>query len=61
MGIDGPDAPRMFAMVLRGPGKPLNGEWRDMPAPGEGQILLRVGACGVCRTDLHIADGELPP
>ena len=61
MGIDGPDAPRMFAMVLRRPGEPLHGEWRDMPAPGEGQILLRVGACGVCRTDLHIADGELPP
>jgi len=61
MGIDVPDAQRMFAMVLRRPGEPLHGEWRDMPAPGRGQILLRVGACGVCRTDLHILDGELPP
>lgn len=32
-----------------------------MPAPGAGEVLLRVEACGVCRTDLHIAAGELPP
>jgi propanol-preferring alcohol dehydrogenase len=31
------------------------------PAPQAGQVLLRVGACGVCRTDLHIVEGELPP
>jgi propanol-preferring alcohol dehydrogenase len=33
----------------------------DKPHPGPGQVLLRVRACGVCRTDLHIAEGELPP
>jgi propanol-preferring alcohol dehydrogenase len=32
-----------------------------VPAPGEGEILLRVGACGVCRTDLQICEGDLPP
>ena len=31
------------------------------PGPGPGQVLLRVRACGVCRTDLHIVEGELPP
>ncbi len=31
------------------------------PQPGPGQVKLRVGACGVCRTDLHVVDGELPP
>ena len=31
-----------------------------MPAPGHGQVLIEVAACGVCRTDLHLADGELP-
>lgn len=31
-----------------------------MPEPGDGEVLLRVGACGVCRTDLHVVDGELP-
>jgi propanol-preferring alcohol dehydrogenase len=35
-------------------------EERPVPTPGEGQLLLRVHACGVCRTDLHIVDGELP-
>ena len=56
-------ASNMFAMVLHRPGEPLRGEWRDVPAPGPGpgQVLLRVGACGVCRTDLHIVDAELPP
>jgi propanol-preferring alcohol dehydrogenase len=46
-------------MVLDGPGSPL--ELRDVPPPepGEGEVLLKVHACGVCRTDLHILDGEL--
>jgi propanol-preferring alcohol dehydrogenase len=50
----------MRAMVLDRPGQPL--ERRDVPAPrpSSGQVLLRVHACGVCRTDLHILDGELP-
>jgi propanol-preferring alcohol dehydrogenase len=51
----------MFAMVLRHPGEPLEAEWLDLPVPAPGQVLVRVGACGVCRTDLHIVDGELPP
>ncbi len=50
----------MRAMVLPRPGQPL--ELRDIPfpVPGPGQIRLRVAACGVCRTDLHVVDGELP-
>jgi len=47
-------------MVLEAPRTPVReAEWPD-PEPGAGQILLRVRACGVCRTDLHVADGELP-
>jgi alcohol dehydrogenase, propanol-preferring len=34
---------------------------RPLPTPGPGEVLVRVRACGVCRTDLHIVDGELPP
>ena len=49
----------MRAMVLHEPGTPLRLEQRAIPSPGPGQILLRVAACGICRTDLHIADGEL--
>lgn len=47
-------------MVLDRPGSPLR--LRDLtdPEPGPGQVRLRVRACGVCRTDLHIVDGELP-
>lgn len=50
----------MRAMVLETPGAPLVLRERPVPAPGPGQVLLRVLACGVCRTDLHVADGELP-
>jgi propanol-preferring alcohol dehydrogenase len=50
----------MFAMVLPEPGAPLVGEQREDPAPGPGEVRLRVRACGVCRTDLHVVDGELP-
>lgn len=50
----------MRAMVLHRPGEPLRLEIRPVPRPGPGQILLRVEACGVCRTDLHLIDGELP-
>jgi propanol-preferring alcohol dehydrogenase len=49
----------MKAIVLDEPGRPLRLEERSAPEPGEGQVLLRVRACGVCRTDLHIADGDL--
>jgi propanol-preferring alcohol dehydrogenase len=50
----------MRAMVLHAPGQPLQREERPMPAPARGQLLIKVLACGVCRTDLHLFDGELP-
>src|SRR5712692_4293745 len=50
----------MKAMVLEAPGRPLGETELPDPRPGPGQVLLRVSACGVCRTDLHVADGELP-
>ena len=50
----------MKAMALTRPGGPLELIERPVPAPGRGQILLKVAACGVCRTDLHLIDGELP-
>jgi alcohol dehydrogenase, propanol-preferring len=49
----------MQAMVLRRLGGPLVMEERARPAPGPGEIIIRVEACGVCRTDLHVLDGEL--
>ena len=50
----------MRAMVLDAPNQPL--QLRDIakPRPNAGQLLVRISACGVCRTDLHIVDGELP-
>ena len=50
----------MHAMVLRQLGQPL--EWRELPdrLPARGEIRVSVLACGVCRTDLHVVDGELP-
>ena len=50
----------MRAWVLQRPGEPLVACERDPPEPGAGQVLLRVAACAVCRTDLHVVDGELP-
>jgi propanol-preferring alcohol dehydrogenase len=49
----------MHAMILRRPGAPL--EWAELPdpVPGPGKIRIKVSACGVCRTDLHVIDGEL--
>ncbi len=49
----------MRAMVLDGPGQPLRAAELPEPRPGPGEVLVRVHACGVCRTDLHIVDGEL--
>jgi propanol-preferring alcohol dehydrogenase len=46
-------------MVLERPGSPLEAAEVPRPEPGPGQLLLRVRACGVCRTDLHVVDGEL--
>ena len=50
----------MRAMVMHRPNDPLVLETRPDPQPGDHQVLLRVGACGICRTDLHVLDGELP-
>jgi propanol-preferring alcohol dehydrogenase len=50
----------MRAMTLREIGAPLVLEERPRPAPPPGEMLIRVEACGVCRTDLHVVDGELP-
>ena len=50
----------MRALEFTRPGAPLQLVERDTPRPGAGQVLLRISACGVCRTDLHIVDGELP-
>jgi propanol-preferring alcohol dehydrogenase len=50
----------MTAMLLEAPGQPLQRRTIPVPDAGAGQVLLRVNACGVCRTDLHLLDGELP-
>jgi alcohol dehydrogenase, propanol-preferring len=50
----------MIAMMLEKTGSSLVKKDMPVPKPGPGQILLRVAACGVCRTDLHILDGDLP-
>jgi propanol-preferring alcohol dehydrogenase len=46
-------------MVLERPGEPLVLRTLPDPEPGPGEVLIKVGACGVCRTDLHVVDGEL--
>ena len=50
----------MRAMVLNEPKRPLALRDVSKPKPGRGQLLVRVSTCAVCRTDLHVADGELP-
>jgi propanol-preferring alcohol dehydrogenase len=50
----------MRAMVLDAAGTPLVERERAVPAPADGELVIRVEACAVCRTDLHIVDGELP-
>ena len=50
----------MHAMLLEKPRLPLREAELPRPVPAAGQVLLEVKACGVCRTDLHVADGELP-
>lgn len=49
----------MRAMLFTGVGRPLQLTEMPIPEPGPGQLLLKVHACGICRTDLHIIDGEL--
>ncbi|HEY6995255.1 MAG TPA: zinc-dependent alcohol dehydrogenase family protein [Xanthobacteraceae bacterium] len=50
----------MRAMVLEKPRLPLEMRKRSVPVPAPGEILVEIAACGVCRTDLHVVDGELP-
>ena len=50
----------MRAMVFEGVGRPLRAVEREAPRPRPGERLLRVEACGICRTDLHLLDGEVP-
>src|ERR1700675_1612185 len=50
----------MRAMILEKPGTALRESEVVKPSPGAGQVLVKVLACAVCRTDLHIIDGELP-
>lgn len=55
----------MSAWEVRQPGpidtRPLRAVRRPVPSPGDDELLVRVRACGVCRTDLHVAEGDLPP
>ena len=53
-------ADKSLAMVQRGARQALQAERRPLPVPGPGQVRLRVRACAVCRTDLHLQDGDLP-
>ena len=53
------DPETTLAMVLRGARQALQAERRPLPQPGPGQVRLRVRACAVCRTDLHLQDGDL--
>jgi propanol-preferring alcohol dehydrogenase len=50
----------MRAMLLNSVGQPLASSDVSVPRPASGQVLVRVAACAVCRTDLHVVDGELP-
>jgi propanol-preferring alcohol dehydrogenase len=52
-----------WAVVQPGPAdtRPLRLVDRDVPQPGRGQVRVRIRCCGVCRTDLHLAEGDLPP
>ena len=49
----------MRAMLLRSPRTALELTTMREPRPGPGQVLVKIGACGVCRTDLHVVDGDL--
>ena len=51
---------KMKAMVANGPGRTLEPIVRPIPVPDATELLLKVGACGVCRTDLHVVDGDIP-
>ncbi|AKH43691.1 propanol-preferring alcohol dehydrogenase [Altererythrobacter atlanticus] len=49
----------MKAMQLDQPGTPLHMVERELPEPGEGELRIAIAACGVCRTDLHVTDGDI--
>ncbi len=49
----------MVAMQFQGPGRPLVSSVRPIPRPAAHEVLVKIAACGVCRTDLHLVDGEL--
>ena len=49
----------MQAMVFEGAGKPLVLKRVPIPVPGDDQVLIKIIACGICRTDLHVLDGDL--
>src|SRR5579862_5238770 len=51
---------KMRAMILEKPGQPLRAVDIPKPRPAANEVLVRVRACAVCRTDLHVVDGELP-
>lgn len=48
------------ALMVDAPGQPLRAITRAMPTPDAKELLIKVGACGVCRTDLHVIDGDIP-
>jgi propanol-preferring alcohol dehydrogenase len=50
----------MQAMVLHEPGQPVELRALPRPQPGPDELLVKIAACAVCRTDLHVIDGELP-
>jgi propanol-preferring alcohol dehydrogenase len=56
--MDLPD--EMLAMVYERPGEPLQSKTLALPRPRPTEVMIRIAACGVCRTDLHLVDGELP-
>ncbi|MDU0460044.1 MAG: zinc-dependent alcohol dehydrogenase family protein [Geobacteraceae bacterium] len=53
------DKSLMLAMVLEKAGEPLRQKETPIPSAGNGELLLKIQACGICRTDLHVVDGEL--
>ena len=57
------DTMRAWVVAVPGPidGGPLRLVERPVPVPGPGELRVRVTHCGVCRTDLHLAEGDLPP
>ena len=51
----------MTSMVIDAPSRPLRLATGPLPEPTGTDVLIKVAACGVCRTDLHVADGEIAP